>query len=251
VPINIRKPGTEFELGNKFSTVVLQLPVYIEDPILRLREVRRRMDMIKRSPEPYVVFGTLSALGYLPPRLSKQAAHFFASKASGVLTNVPGPREPLYFAGGRIENIMFWVPRSANLGLGISILSYAGQVTVGIAADEKLMPDPEVLLQGFENELAALEECVRSGRIDGEPLVLHDRYREAGSPEKATASQPPRCRARTRQGTRCKRRALPQGRYCRTHAHLEGAAGVQEGQPPENEDTRLESIAGLLEKLAD
>ena len=250
VPINIRRPGTEFELGNKFSTVVLQLPVYIEDPILRLKEVRRRMDLIKRSPEPYVVFGTLSAFGFLPPQLSKQAAHFFASKASGVLTNVPGPREPLYFAGSRIENIMFWVPRSANLGLGISILSYAGQVTLGIAADEKLMPDPEILLQGFEQELAALETRVRSGRVDGEPLVLHDRYREKGDLESASGPDRPRCRARTRRGTRCKNRALPEGEYCGVHAHLEHAAGT-DAQPPEENVKRLKTIAELLEKLTD
>ncbi len=256
VPINIRRPGTERELGNKFGTAVLQLPVYIEDPILRLREVRRRMDLIKRSPEPYVVFGTLSALGFLPAGLSKQAAHFFASKASGVLTNVPGPREPLFFAGGRIDTIMFWVPRSADLGLGISILSYAGSVTLGVASDEKLMPDPEVLLQGFELELAALQQRVRSGRIDNPPLVLHDRYREgresaerAGAATAAAAARP-RCRAQTRNGERCRRPAMASGPYCGTHARLPPPCDP-EAQSAGDGDRRLEALAGLITELND
>jgi WS/DGAT/MGAT family acyltransferase len=256
VPVNVRRPGTEFELGNKFSTVVLQLPVYIEDPILRLREVHRRMDKIKNSPEPYVNFGTLQALGLMPPTLSKQAAHFFASKASGVLTNVPGPKEPLYFAGCRIENIMFWVPRSANLGLGISILSYAGQVTLGIAADEKLMPDPEKFLQGFEDEFADLLERVRTGRIDEAPLVLHDRYREgrdarrAEAPDATGDKRDSRCRANTQRGSRCKKRALPGERYCATHAGME-MPGQDADQSREAADDRVQAITELLDELVE
>ena len=179
VPVNIRKPGTEFELGNKFSLVFLPLPVHLEDPVLRLKEVKRRMDQLKTSPDPYINFGLLSSIGYLPPGIAKKAAALFGNKASGVLTNVPGPRQPLYFAGKQIEKFMFWVPRSGPIGLGVSILSYNDNVIVGIASDEGLMPDPEVLLEGFENEFNHLLELVQSGKIDDEPLVLHDRYEEA------------------------------------------------------------------------
>ena len=141
VPVNIRKPGTEFELGNKFSLVFLAMPIYVEDPILRLKEVKRRMDHLKESPDAIVNFGVVSAVGFLPPYVARKVANFFSNKASGVMTNVPGPRQPLYFAGRKISNIMFWVPRSGSIGLGISILSYDGKVTVGIAADEGLMPE--------------------------------------------------------------------------------------------------------------
>ena len=74
VPINIRKPGTEFELGNKFSLVFLPLPVHLEDPILRLKEVKRRMDRLKTSPDPLINFVLLSAMGYLPPMVAKRAS---------------------------------------------------------------------------------------------------------------------------------------------------------------------------------
>jgi diacylglycerol O-acyltransferase len=205
VPVNIRKPGTEFELGNKFSLVFLALPVYIEDPVLRLKEVKRRMDHLKKAPDAMVSFGVLSAVGLLPPNIARKAAHFFGDKASAVMTNVPGPRQPLYFAGKKISNMMFWVPRSGNVGLGISIFSYNGKVTMGIAADEGLMPDPEVLLEGFEEESDYLLDLVTSGKIYDEPLVLHDRYKES------------RCKALTKSGGKCKKRALPGSEYCKVH----------------------------------
>jgi diacylglycerol O-acyltransferase len=205
VPVNIRKPGTEFELGNKFSLVFLALPVYIEDPVLRLKEVKRRMDHLKKAPDAMVSFGVLSAVGLLPPNIARKAAHFFGDKASAVMTNVPGPRKPLYFAGKKISNMMFWVPRSGNVGLGISIFSYNGKVTMGIAADEGLMPDAEVLLEGFEEESDYLLDLVTSGKIYDEPLVLHDRYKES------------RCKALTKSGGKCKKRALPGSEYCKVH----------------------------------
>ena len=245
VPVNIRKPGTEFELGNRFSLVFLALPVYIDDPVLRLKEVKRRMDHLKTSPDAYVNFGLLSAMGLLPANISKRTAHLFGNKASGVLTNVPGPKQPLYFAGKKISNIMFWVPRSGVVGLGISIFSYDGKVTVGIASDEGLMPDPEALLEGFEEEFNQLLGLVQSGKIYDEPLVLHDRYQEAQSTDiskgqkkssQAHAKGPTQCKAATKKGSRCKRRALPGSAYCGSHKRLE-------------EDTRVQNVARMIKEL--
>ena len=244
VPVNIRKPGTEFELGNKFSLVFLPLPVHLEDPVLRLKEVKRRMDQLKASPDPYINFALLSAMGYLPPMLAKKAAALFGNKASGVLTNVPGPRQPLYFAGQKIENFMFWVPRSGQIGLGISIFSYDGSVTVGVASDETLMPDPEVLLEGFEDEFNALLELVQSGKVEDEPLVLHDRYKEAQDSASAAPSAetqpedtPAPCQALTRSGSPCKNPALSGLQYC--SVHQQKAAG----------ETQLKDVAEIMREL--
>ena len=87
---------------------------------------------------------------------------FFGSKATAVLTNVPGPREPLYLAGRRIDKVMFWVPQSGHLGLGISILSFAGGVMLGIATDAGLVPDPERIVESFEVEFEALRAAART-----------------------------------------------------------------------------------------
>ncbi|MBW1894800.1 MAG: wax ester/triacylglycerol synthase family O-acyltransferase [Deltaproteobacteria bacterium] len=248
IPVNIRKPGTEFELGNKFSLVFLALPVYLKDPILRLKEVKRRMDKLKKSPDPYINFGLVHAIGHLPPSLAQKAAQLFGNKASGVMTNVPGPRQPLYFSGKKISNIMVWVPRSGAIGLGIGILSYDGKVSVGIASDAGLMPDPEVLLEGFEDEFNELLDLVQSGKIYDEPLVLHDRYKEARSikkegkkkdkKEKITdASDPGRCIAHTKTGKRCSKKALENSEYCHVHQHLH------------EEDTVLHDVAQIMKEL--
>ena len=224
VPVNIRKPGTEFELGNKFSLVFLSLPVYLKDPILRLKEVKRRMDKLKISADPYVNFGLLSAIGYLPDRLAKKTARIFGNKASCVLTNVPGPKKPLYFAGKKISNIMFWVPRSGAIGLGISILSYDGKVTIGVASDNGLMPDPETLLEGFEEEFNHLIDIVQSGKINQEPLVLHDRFKERDSQRLDSESEqdqsqirPGLCKATTKSGRLCRNKAVKGESFCSRH----------------------------------
>ena len=79
----------------------------------------------------------------MPHRLEDLVVNIFGAKATAVLTNVPGPAPTLYFAGSRIIDIMFWVPQSGRLGLGISILSYDGQVRMGVATDAGLVPDPD------------------------------------------------------------------------------------------------------------
>ena len=71
---------------------------------------------------------------------------------------------------------MFWIPRTGKIGLGISLISYAGKVTLGIVLDEKLLPDPDALLDEAVEELNDLLELVKSGKIEDAVLGLHDRY---------------------------------------------------------------------------
>jgi hypothetical protein len=69
---------------------------------------------------------------------------------------LPGPAQRLYLAGRRLDRVMFWVPQSARLGLGVSIISYAGEVMVGVVSDAGLIPDPQRIVGGFEAELTRL-----------------------------------------------------------------------------------------------
>jgi diacylglycerol O-acyltransferase / wax synthase len=222
VPVNVRRPGTEVELGNRFSLVFLSLPVHIEDPVLRLREVKRRMDNLKHSPDAFVGFQILNALGISPSSIARRAAQMFANKTTAVMTNVPGPRQALYFAGQKIDQMMFWVPRTGRVGLGISIFSYDGRVTVGLATDAGLVPDPERILSSFTAGFDHLLGMVQAGRIDEAPLVLHDRYAEAQSEEALEAppaeeSERVQCEGITRSGRQCKRVATAGSRYCNLH----------------------------------
>jgi WS/DGAT/MGAT family acyltransferase len=158
VPVNLRRPGTEAELGNKFGLVFLSLPVGQADADLRLAAVKRRMDALKSSIQAPVTFGILSLLGIVPLEVEEWALSFFGARATLVATNVMGPKEKLYLAGAPIESLMFWVPQSGRLGLGASIQSYAGRVWVGFIADEGLIPDPQAIVDGFHADLENQEK---------------------------------------------------------------------------------------------
>jgi len=157
VPVNLRPASEANQLGNRFGLVFLQLPLGIEDTLERLFEVRRRMRAIKDSPEAAAIFEVLWAVGVAPKAVFDLVLTIFASKATAVVTNVAGPRERISIAGVPLRQSMFWVPSAGRLGLGVSLLSYAGKVWLGIQSDASLVPDPDRILSGFQDELEALQ----------------------------------------------------------------------------------------------
>ena len=74
-----------------------------------------------------------------------------------MVSNVPGTPETRYLAGCAITEQMFWVPQAGNIGLGVSIVSYAGQVQFGVVADEAVMADPAAFLEDCLAELDQLD----------------------------------------------------------------------------------------------
>jgi WS/DGAT/MGAT family acyltransferase len=156
VPVNLRDPRKWKELGNKFGLVPLMLPVGIANPISRVYEVRRRMDGLKRGYTAMLTMGVLGAVGLVPKGLQKQALDFLAKKATAVMTNVPGPQQPLYMAGAEIKRMLFWVPQSGDIGMGVSILSYAGGVQFGLITDKRLCEEPQRIIERFEPEFEKL-----------------------------------------------------------------------------------------------
>ena len=162
VPVNLRPPEEAGRLGNRFGLVFLALPLGIEDPLDRLFEVRRRMRALKESTQALAVYQVLWAMGVAPRPVFDLALGLFASKGTAVVTNVVGPRNRISIAGAPLRQAMFWVPSAGRLGLGVSLLSYAGKVWMGLQCDAGLVPDPEKVLVGFEEELAALLELRRA-----------------------------------------------------------------------------------------
>jgi hypothetical protein len=177
IPVNLRdlnKPITE--LGNQFSLVYLRLPLETAGALERLSIVKQQMDVLKQSPEPLIVYGILSILGMAPGPVSNAAADWFSNKASAVLTNVPGPREPIFFAGLPLKRILFWVPSTGRIGLGISIISYNGEVTLGISVDEGLIAEPAQITARFREEIELLRDAIeaagpRAARNGAAPLA--------------------------------------------------------------------------------
>ncbi len=158
VPFNLRPldEPVPAELGNDFALILLELPVGDVAPAERLREVNSRMEAIKHSREAPIAYGLVGAIGLTPPWIEDRLIGFFTDKASLVVTNVPGPRHRLGFAGVPVEGILVWAPCSGSLGMTVSIFSYAGEVTVGFMVDTALLADPEPLARAYERELARL-----------------------------------------------------------------------------------------------
>jgi diacylglycerol O-acyltransferase len=155
-PVNLRPLEEMAALGNRFGLVFLPLPVGVADPLRRLELVRRRSAALKRSAEPLMVYSLLALAGRLPDAAQNLLIRIFGAKATAVFTNVPGPREPMRFVGHEVRDLFFWVPQSGRLGLGLSILSYRGEVRLGIASDARLVADPERIVDGFYAEWEAL-----------------------------------------------------------------------------------------------
>jgi len=156
VPVNLRAAGEEQQLGNRFGLVALVLPVGIEHPFMRLYEVRRRMLELKGSYQALVALGILGVVGMCPLPVQQQVLSMLSDKGTAVMTNVPGPQQPLYLAGGRLSQQMVWVPQSGNVGMGVSILSYNDGVQFGLMTDKKFVPDPHAIVNRFAPEFEKL-----------------------------------------------------------------------------------------------
>ncbi len=158
VPFNLRpldKPITE--LGNHFGLVIVTLPVGTYDAMSRFEKVKTAMENLKKSYQAQVFYGLLGVLGKGPSMIEKTALEILSKKASLVMTNVPGPKHPLYLAGSKVKQPIVWVPQSGEVGVGLSILSYHESVQFGVVADGALIPDPQALVDGFISALHELE----------------------------------------------------------------------------------------------
>ena len=156
VPVNLRPLEKAYKLGNQFGLVFLDLPIGIENPIERLYAVRANMNALKGSFQPVLALGLLAAMGSGPKALQDVLLDALARNASSVMTNVPGPQQPLYLAGAAIRSLMFWVPQSGDIGMGVSIISYDGAVQFGVITDEGLCPDPDRISERFASEFEKL-----------------------------------------------------------------------------------------------
>jgi diacylglycerol O-acyltransferase / wax synthase len=156
IPVNLRPLEQSHRLGNRFGLVPLVLPIGIENPVERVYEVRRRMNALKGSTQPLLAFGLLAIAGLLVKPAQEAMLSLFGKKTTAVMTNVPGPREKLRFLGSTLEQTMFWVPQSGDIGLGVSILSYGGGVQFGVITDSTLCPDPQKIIDEFEPEFNKL-----------------------------------------------------------------------------------------------
>ncbi|WP_333824028.1 wax ester/triacylglycerol synthase family O-acyltransferase [Pinisolibacter sp.] len=198
IPVNLRAPGRHRELGNEFGIVTLVLPVGIDEPLARLAEVQKRMDALKRSQQAGVTYGLLAVLGYTPKLAQDALFGILLYRATAVMTNVPGPQMPLKIAGAEISQLMFWVPQSGDIGIGVSILSYNGKVQFGLITDAELVPEPRRVIAHFGPQferllyLTLLDYAERAEDLANAEHAAHpkSRHRRRSTTAAATPAAP-------------------------------------------------------------
>ena len=169
VPVNLRPLEHAQELGNHFGLVFLSLPLSVDSPLERLYAVNERMNELKCSKQAAVTLGFLAALGMGPSAMQKPVLDLLSKKATAVLTNVPGPQKPLYLAGAKMKELMFWVPQNGSVGIGISILSYNNKVFFGLISDYRLLQEPSQVISRFKKEFEKLLYLGLMLPLDGQP----------------------------------------------------------------------------------
>jgi diacylglycerol O-acyltransferase len=154
-PIDAALPD---RLGNHFVVVMLSMPLGVRDAGDLVDELHRRTTRLKHSVEPMVAFGFQRIIAESPSAVSRRVTKFFTGKTIGQLTNVPGPRVAMTLAGLPVRSLFGWVPTSGDQPLGVSLFSYHGTLSVGVATDARMIPDPVHLVGLVQQHLAELAE---------------------------------------------------------------------------------------------
>jgi diacylglycerol O-acyltransferase / wax synthase len=154
VPVSLRRPDEPLprRLGNKLGLLPVALPVNITDPAARLAEVNRRTCALKGSPAPVVSWALLGATALTTPVVERGIHLVNQAFSTGVVTNVPGPRDPVHLCGARIEGMLGWGGMTAHLNLSWAFFSLDGRVFSGAVTDVGITPEPGRILALFQDE---------------------------------------------------------------------------------------------------
>jgi len=156
VPVSVRSEDERGDLGNRISTVFVDLPISEPDPAARLRRIAETMTALKQSSAVRAGAMIVGATGWAPPAISAMMVRAMGGvrACNLVVSNVPGPQQPFYLGGSRLLEAFPAVPLNPpNQGLSVGILSYDGGVRFGLLADREL--DPPV-----EHAAAMLREAI-------------------------------------------------------------------------------------------
>jgi WS/DGAT/MGAT family acyltransferase len=158
VPVSVRESGEAGELGNRISTVFVDLPVDEPDLLQRVALIAAQTRSLKDSAAVRAGALMVGAAGWAPPLVSGMLARAMGSVRAFnlVVSNIPGPQQPFYLSGVRMREVYPVVPLNpTNQGITVGIVSYDGQVCFGLLADRDLDPPLSTAAAGLN---AALEE---------------------------------------------------------------------------------------------
>jgi WS/DGAT/MGAT family acyltransferase len=192
VPVSIRAKDERGQLGNRIAVMRGPLPVYIDDPVARLRFVKQAMGELKESKQAVGAEVMASVQNLAPPTVLAQASrlNFSTRLFNLIVTNVPGPQFPLYLLGRKLTELFPIAFLPKDHALAVAVMSYDGGVNFGLLGDYDAMPDIGELAQGIDDSLAELRAA--ASRPNGRrrrPKAVHEgpgsdmraRHRKSGS----------------------------------------------------------------------
>ncbi len=162
IPVSVRDDSQHMELGNRVSAMFVTLPTGRIDPLERLDEIHQVTADLKERHQAVGADFLVGLTRYAAPTLLSLAARVVHHQPffNLVVTNVPGPQQPLYAMGAKMLEAFPIVPLARNLTIGIAILSYNGELDIGIYGDRDAAPDLEVLAAGIQDGFAELKKRV-------------------------------------------------------------------------------------------
>ena len=168
VPVSVRTQGERQHLGNRIVVMRGPLPVYISDPVQRLRFVKHAMDGLKESKQALGAEVLAGVQNFAPPTILAQASrlNFSTRLFNLIVTNVPGPQFPLYVLGREILAAYPVAFLPQHHALAIAIMSYNGQMNFGLLGDFDALPDIDLLAQSISSELDELLALASETRGD-------------------------------------------------------------------------------------
>jgi WS/DGAT/MGAT family acyltransferase len=166
VPVSVREESERGELGNRISTVFVDLPLRGE-PLERVRQISAAMREVKDSAQVRAGALIVGATGLAPPAVSSLAVRAMSGPRlfNLVVSNVPGPQQTFYIEGVPVREVFPAVPLNPrNQALTIGIVSYDGGVRFGLLADHDALPDVAEAAEGLQR---AMRELVTAASVAG------------------------------------------------------------------------------------
>ena len=163
VPVSVRREDQRHTLGNQLTVMRGPLPVYIKDPVARLRVVRQAMDGLKESKQAVGAATLVRVNNLAPPTILAQASrlNFSTRLFNLIVTNIPGPQLPLYVLGRQLEDLFPIAFLPDHHALAVAIMSYNGGIDYGLLGDYDALPDIELIAEGIADTLAELLQAAR------------------------------------------------------------------------------------------
>jgi hypothetical protein len=146
-------------LGNHFASVFVRLPVACADPKTRLAIVARDMVAMRSRSALRMALGLVRLAGAIAPAIEHWAVRWWSRRASLVVSSLAGPTVPLHLAGQALRTVVVWAPAAASIGLSLTFFGYAGNLHLGVLADDAVIERPEELVAAFQS---ALDDLRRS-----------------------------------------------------------------------------------------